>query len=219
MPYEEPTGPSQALNAKTISPRGKPPGPISTCAQYVTEESMTPKPQVKLCAITAEAGFKAFIDGHRLRGVAVCAGAVFIEAAETAARYLLKYLGREDAGTAVLSLQDMALIRPITQKSVHANAELETTAVLDSGSKNTVRITFKELLPAGSSQRLGGCFLKICEPGLEAQWEKSSFFIRSRMNDIIDNVKHGQGHRIQSDIYYALFADTVEYDTPFWGVK
>ncbi|OQD80281.1 hypothetical protein PENANT_c037G05923 [Penicillium antarcticum] len=219
MPYVEPSGPGQAVVANTTSGRGKTSGPISTCAQYVIEESMTPKPQIKLGAVTADAGFKAFIDGHRLRGVAVCAGAVFIEAAETAGRYLLKYLGREDADTAVLSLQEMALIRPITHKSVHAKAELQTTAVLDSASKDTVRITFNESLPAGSSQRLGGCLLKLCEAGLEAQWEKSSFFIRSRMNDIIANVKSGQGHRIQRDIYYALFADTVEYDTPFRGVK
>ncbi|KAM0716792.1 hypothetical protein Q7P37_008237 [Cladosporium fusiforme] len=219
MPYVEPSSVGQAVIANTASGRGTMSSSISTCAKYVITETKTPKPQVKLGAPTADAGFKAFIDGHRLRGVPVCAGAVFIEAAETAARYLLKYLGRNDADTAILSLQDMALIRPITQKSVQANAELQTTATLDSGSKDTVRVTFGESLAAGSSQHLGGCLLSICEAGLESQWEKSSFFIRSRMNDIIANVKGGQGHRIQRDIYYALFADTVEYDNPFRGVK
>lgn len=219
IPYVEPRGSGHAMtNTATPGPNNVS-IPISTCAQYVVQEAMSPRPQVTLGAATTDEGFKAFIDGHRLRGVPVCAGAVFMEAAETAARHLLKYLDNGDAGTIILNLQDMGLTRPITDKSLRSSAELQTTAALDSALHDTVRITFKEYYPSGSSQLLGGCIFKLCDAGLEAKWDRSSFFIKSRMDEIITSAKNGKGHRIQRDIYYALFADTVEYDAPFRGVK
>ena len=218
IPYTEPKGSAHAITdppyRETVAE-----GFISIYAQSVMQGSISPKVQVTLGAPTAEAGFKAFINGHRLRGVPVCAGAVFIEAALAAGKYLLKYSGRQTTSSTSLSLRHMSLNRPITEKNVRSNAELLTTAAMESPSADTMPVSFK-VSSSGASQALGTCTLKLCDLGrLEPVWDETSFFINSRMDELITSAKNGHGHRMRSDIYYALFADTVEYDAPFKGVK
>ncbi|KAI9717847.1 MAG: polyketide synthase pks13 [Chrysothrix sp. TS-e1954] len=218
IPYTEPKASAHA----TAVPRYRETvneGLISTCAQSVMQESISPKIEVTLVAATAEAGFEAFIGGHRLRGVPVCAGAVFMEAALAAGTYLLGYSKRKTASTTSLSLGNMSLNRPITQNNVRSNAELQTTAAMESLEADTMLVSFK-VSSSGGSQALGACTLKIFDSGrLEALWDRTSFFIKSRMDELIRSAENGHSHQIQSDIYYALFADTVEYDAPFKGVK
>ncbi len=109
------------------------------------QESISPEIQVTLGAATAEAGFKAFIDSHRLRGVPVCAGAVSIEAALAAGKYLLKYSGRETTTSTSLSLRNRSLNRQITEKNVRSNAKILTTAAMESPSADTMLASLKFL--------------------------------------------------------------------------
>lgn len=218
IPYTEPAG---SLCASDTAQLRQPNGTniVSTCAQYVIQESISPDSKVTLGVAVADSGFKAFLDGHRLRGVPVVPGCVFMEAALTAGRYLLRNKGREFLSNMSLVIQDLNVTRPVTEKHIDSKAELITAAVMESSSTDTIAISFG-ILEHDQNSGIGACELKICTPAdLRAVWGKSSFYIKARMEDLITDAKSGQGHRLQQDILYALFSDTVEYDVPFRGIK
>ncbi|ESU07824.1 hypothetical protein FGSG_02395 [Fusarium graminearum PH-1] len=48
-----------------------------------------------------------------------------------------------------------------------------------------------------------------------ARWDKVSYFIRSRVDEIVASSKSGISHRLQPQILYGLFANTVKYDAAF----
>lgn len=54
---------------------------------------------------------------------------------------------------------------------------------------------------------------------LQADWDRISYFVKARMNELITDVKDGKGHRMLPGILYALFSNTVEYDPMFKCIK
>jgi iterative type I PKS product template protein len=218
IPYTEPAVSQPALTtAQQRLPTST--SILSTCAQYVIQQSDSPDSKVTLGATVADSDFKAFLDGHRLRGVPVAPGCVFMEAALTASRYLLRNKSPEYLSNMSLVIQDLNISQPITEKHIDSKAELITTAVVEGSSRDTIAISFS-LLEHSQSHGIGACRLKVCTAAdLRAVWGKSSFYIKARMEELITNAKSGEGHRLQQDILYAIFSDTVEYDVPFRGIK
>lgn len=218
IPYTEPAG-SQGVFDATQQRQPNSDSIVSTCAQYVIQESVSPTMKVALGAAVADSGFKAFLDGHRLRGVPVAPGCVFMEAALTAGRHLLRKNGMEDVSNMCLVIQGLNITRPVTEKHVGSKAELVTTAVMEGSSNDTVAISF-DVSDHGQKDKIGACMLKLCTPAdLRGVWRKSSFYVKARMEELIIDAKNGQGHQLQPDILYALFSETVEYDGPFRGIK
>ncbi|KAH7357483.1 non-reducing polyketide synthase [Pyrenochaeta sp. MPI-SDFR-AT-0127] len=220
IPYTEPASSQHAFDAAQQQQQQPTSASIvSTCAQYVIQDSASPELKVMLGAAVADNDFKAFLDGHRLRGVPVAPGCVFMEAALTAGKYLLRKSGKEDLSKMSLVIQDLNITRPVTEKHIESKAELITTAVVDGSSSDTIVISFG-ISDHGQNHGIGACRLKISTPAdPRGVWGKSSFYIRARMEELIADAKSGQGHRLQPDIFYALFSDTVEYGNPFRGIK
>ncbi|CAG7565804.1 unnamed protein product [Fusarium equiseti] len=54
---------------------------------------------------------------------------------------------------------------------------------------------------------------------IQAGWDKVAYFIRSRVDGIVESSKNGIGHLLQPQILYALFANTVQYDAAFKCIK
>lgn len=192
---------------------------ISTCAQYVVQETLSPRIQVTLGASTADPGFSALIDGHRMRGVSICPGSVFCEAGLAAAKYALRYSGRKDAANVKLAVRDISLKRPLTKNLVGSEGKLLTTVETEKAGSNSFQVSW-QTSSEHSSYDLGSCTVTFSDVEcLQADWDRISYFIKARMNELTKDVKDGAGHRMLPGILYALFSNTVEYDPTFKCIK
>lgn len=191
--------------------------PISTCAQSILEEKSTDEEiGVTLQAATAESAFNALFRGHRVRGVGVCPGSVFVDAAVAAARYLMESSGRlpsvGDVQHKALTIHDLTLNRPLflDSESSSSSGYLITEATSKKRVDGVVSVLFRS-----SGHDIGGCTVVVCDgERLHDNWNRMSHFIWARMNEIIRKGDAG-GHKMQSGVYYALFSNTVKYDSAF----
>ncbi|KAL8910261.1 MAG: hypothetical protein Q9171_004425 [Xanthocarpia ochracea] len=192
---------------------------ISTCAQYVVQESASPTIQVTLGASTADPDFKALVDGHRMRGVSLCPGSVFCEAALAAAKYALWYSDRKDAANARLALRDVCLKRPLTKNLVGPEGKLLTTVLTEEHGSHSLQVSW-QTSSAISSYDIGSCTVTVSDvDSVQADWDRVSYFVKTRMDGLTNGVKDGKGHRMLPGILYALFSHIVEYDSMFKCIK
>ncbi|KAL8811792.1 MAG: hypothetical protein Q9200_001524 [Gallowayella weberi] len=192
---------------------------ISTCAQYVVQESSSPKIEVTLEARIADPGFSSLVDGHRMRGTSICPGSVFCEAGLATAQYALRYSGIKATANTKLALRHVNLKRPLTEKLVGSEGKLLTTVVMESLIRDSIQVSWKAS-SKNSSFDLGSCTVTLFDAdNLLADWGRISYFIKSRMDKLTQKVKNGEGHRMLSGILYALFANTVEYGPKFKCIK
>lgn len=206
-------------NGQALAPADVLGAKISTCAQYVVEKSLSPKMQITLRASLADPGFTALLDGHRIRGVSICPGSVFCEAGLAAAKYALQYSGRKDDANGKLAIRNVSLKRPLTRDLVGSEGELLTTVVAENSTSDSLQILWKSS-SANNSYDMGSCVVTVCDAqSLQADWDRMSYFVRARMNELIKIVKNGYGHRMLPGILYALFANTVEYHPDFKCIK
>ncbi|KAI1263634.1 beta-ketoacyl synthase domain-containing protein [Xylariaceae sp. FL1019] len=198
---------------------------ISTFAQHVVHESTTSgKIKVVIQASLADEGVQAVIEGHRMQKLPICPGSGFCEAAFAAAVYTLESIGRKkDALVAKLAIRNPVMSRPLTKNLVGDDGLLVTTVSLNSASSSTLAISWQAKSSSGSTPtyELGSCSLVVCESveSLQSKWDETSYFVQTRMQEIMASAKAGQGHRFQPDIFYTLFASTVEYDSHYKDVK
>lgn len=191
---------------------------VSTCAQYLVSKSSSPKVQVVFRAAISDPGFMGLIDGHKMQGIGLCSGSVFCEAAFAAAKYALEYSGRKNVTQPWLTLHKPELLLPLTKKLAGADGSLITTALMDSPSANRISVTFR-LTSGSSSHELGSCVVNFRDPAqTQADWDRVSYFIQAKMDGVIQNAKEGPGHRMQPEVFYALFGNAVEFSTDFQGV-
>ena len=192
---------------------------VATCAQYLVQESSSPKIQVTFRASISDLGFLALIDGHKMQQIGLASGSVFCDAAATAAKYAIEYSGRKGVTATSLTLHDPELLAPLTKSLVGVKGELITTAVMESPSSDTVLVSFKAT-SARVSYNLGSIKVKISNPEkTQADWDRISYFIKAKMEERIKNAKEGSGHRMQPEIIYALFANAVEFAPAFKGIQ
>lgn len=192
---------------------------VSTCAQYLVSESSSPKIHVTFRASISDPGFAGLIDGHKMQGIGLCSGSVFCEAAFAAAKYALEYSGRKNVTQPWLTLHNPELLLPLTRKLAGADGNLITTAVMDSPSADTISVAFKAT-SASATHELGTCVVNFRDPEkTQADWDRVSYFIKAKMDEVIKNAKEGPGHRMQPEVFYALFGNAVEFSTDFQGIN
>lgn len=191
----------------------------ATCAQYLVHKSSSPKIQVSFRASISDPGFLALIEGHKMQQIGLASGSVFCDAAATVAKYAIEYSGRQGVSAASLTLHDPELLAPLTKKLVGINGELVTTAVMENSFSDTILVSFKAT-SAGISHDLGSIRVEISNPEkTQADWDRISYFVEAKMNERIEESKEGSGHRMQAEIIYALFANSVEFDPAFKGIQ
>ncbi|KAL6232447.1 hypothetical protein BDW75DRAFT_247181 [Aspergillus navahoensis] len=192
---------------------------VSTCAQYLVSKSSSPKIQVVFRASISDPGFVGLIDGHKMQGIGLCSGSVFCEAAFAAAKYAFEYSGRKNVTQPWLTLHKPELLLPLTKKLVGPDGSLITTAAMDSPSADRISVTFKAT-SASASHELGSCVVNFRDPGgTQADWDRVSYFIQAKMDEVIKNAKEGPGHRMQPEVFYALFGNAVEFSPDFQGIN
>lgn len=203
---------------------------ISTCAQHVVQHSPSSSKTIQATfrASLAESGFGAVMGGHRMQREPICPGSAFCEAAFAAAAYLLEANGRKDDAQIVakLALRHLTMTRPLTKNLVGPDGELLTTVTMENASSNEIQVSWKASSSSapsskrGLSYNLGSCALAVVrKEDVQHRWDRTSFFVKARMDDVVRAARDGHGHRFQPDIFYVLFAPTVEYDSQYKGVK
>ncbi|KAI3397077.1 hypothetical protein diail_11219, partial [Diaporthe ilicicola] len=194
---------------------------LATTAQYLVEKSLSPKVQVTFRAGISDHGFMGLIDGHKMQKIGLASGSVFSDAAATVAKYALEYSGRKGVTAQHLTFHDPELLAPLTRDLVGVDGELLSTATMDSASAEFVQVTFKATSKRGESHDLGSMRIRYRNPeGAQADLDRVSFFIKAKMEERIRLSKEGsEGHRIRPDVFFALFANAVEFSPDFRGVQ
>ncbi|TLD17653.1 uncharacterized protein PgNI_00006 [Pyricularia grisea] len=185
---------------------------ISTCAQVIVEETSS---RVVIRTSMTDPGMQAIIEGHRIRD-AICPGSAFCDAALTVAQRLFERNERFKAkGKPVLTIRNLSLRSPLRKEPGPTSEDLVTTAMVSVQSSDDSQVTFSY-----RNKILGGCTVSISEgAGEESARSRTSFFIKARLDDLVAKAKQGLGHRIQSGIFYSLFASTVQYSPDFKRLK
>lgn len=193
---------------------------LSTTAQYLIEKILSPKIQITFRAGISEHGFMGLIDGHKMQDIGLASGSVFSDAAATVAKYALEHSGRKDVTMAHMSFHDPELLAPLTRDLAGAKATLISTATMETVSADVVLVTFKVTSERGETHNLGSMKVKYRSPEKAlTDLDRVSFFIRAKMEERIRLSKEGLGHRIQPDIFFALFASAVKFSPDFKGVQ
>ncbi|KAJ4287151.1 Non-reducing polyketide synthase curS2 [Kalmusia sp. IMI 367209] len=193
---------------------------FTTTTQYLVEKALSPRIHVTFRAGLSEHGFIGLIDGHKMQGIGLASGSVFSDAAAAVAKYVLEYSGRKNVTTSHLTFHDPELLAPLTRDLVGIDGTLFSTATMESASADAVTVTFKAISKSGKSFDLGSMGVKYRNPEqAQANLDRVSFFIKAKLEERIRLSKEGSGHRIQPDVFFALFANAVEFSPDFRGVQ
>ncbi|KAL2401278.1 Non-reducing polyketide synthase curS2 [Exophiala dermatitidis] len=193
---------------------------IATCAQYLVTATSSPNIQLTFRASISDPAFLGLIDGHRMQQIGLASGSVFCDAALSAAKYTIEYSGRKGITARNLTVHDPELLAPLTKSLVGVDGELLTTATMEVASPNIINVTFEARSAKGASHNLGSMRVEVSDPqDTQALWDRMSYFIKAKADERIGASKEGLGHRIQPEVFYALFANAVEFDPPFQGVQ
>nr|AOO87091.1 polyketide synthase [Alternaria alternantherae] len=208
-----------AATANSVSPEPF----LTTTAQYLVRKALTPAGQIQVTfrAGISDHGFMGVIDGHRMQQIGLASGTVFCDAAATVAKYALEYSGGKTGVTAShLTFHDPKLLAPLTRDLVGIDGDLHTTVIMESASADVILATFKATSKSGESYDLGSVTVKYRSPDkAQAELDRVSFFIKAKMDDRIRLSKEGSGHRMLPDVFFALFANAVEFSPDFRGVQ
>ena len=196
---------------------------LSTTAQYLVHKALAPEGQLQVTfrAGLSDHGFMGVIDGHRMQQIGLASGTVFCDAAATVATYALEHSGNRTGVTAChLTFHEPRLLAPLTRDLVGIDGDLLTTVKVESASADVVVATFKATSKSGESYDLGSVTVKYRSPDkAQADLDRVSFFIKAKMDERIRLSKEGNGHRMQPDVFFALFANAVEFSPDFRGVQ
>lgn len=193
---------------------------LATTAQYLVEKTLSPKVQVTFRAGVSDHGFMGLIDGHKMQQIGLASGSVFSDAAATVAKYAFEYSGKTDVTAAHLTFHDPELLAPLTRKLVGVDGQLFSTATMESAAADEVMVTFKATSNSGESHDLGSIRVKHRSPEkAQTNLDRVSYYIKEKMDERIRLSKDGKGHRIQPDVFFALFANAVEFSADFRGVQ
>lgn len=216
--WTEPREPQAAVAAPAAAPAAATPAaveqrPISAVLHYVIKKTLSPKVEVTFKSSAADPALKAAILGHRLREVPVCPGGVFCEMGMEGAQYTLEALGKN----VDLALLTPSFNRPFSMPTGESTAEILTTITMPN--EKSLTATFK-VSNGPMSFDLGSCKFQVVDnKKLQGDWDKTSYFVKARMDDIIRASKEGDGHRFKPSIFYSLFSNTVKYAGPYMGLQ
>ena len=149
----------------------------------------------------------------------MCPGSVFSEAGLAAVNHILQLYPLKSLKSPTLLLRHLSLKRPLTYDLVGLDGDLITVVAPEALSSHTFKVSWKAT-KGNASYSLGNCLVSACdEQVIQAGWDKVAYFIRSRVDEIVEASKSGIGHRLQPQMFYALFANTVQYDATFRCIK
>ncbi|KAL4940586.1 hypothetical protein BDV06DRAFT_223961 [Aspergillus oleicola] len=189
--------------------------PISSSLHYATKESINKEQaSVSFETLLSDPNLHEAIRGHLVDSLPLCPSGVFCDIALTAAQYVYSRLGQDSQN---LVISNMSLDHPVVVASAESKQKLQVTAVR-TGESNKITVSFN-LQDGASTQEIGDCEVETYKPAdWTSEWSNVSFFIKSRMDTLIDTVKAGRGEHLRRSVVYKLFASLVDYDEKYQAI-
>ena len=205
-------GQTTAPRVGTLESKGE--RPISPTLHFVDKKSFSPELRFTFRSSAANPDLKALIKGHRLRTIPVCPGSVFCEMGMEAAKYALEARGEKGTNLAALN---PSFKRPFAMPTGESTAEIITT--ITKLKKDIYSATFA-VNNGSTAFDIGQCHFGIVDTlALQSEWDKTSYFIKARMDEIIKAAIYAGGHRFKSNVFYSVFSRTVQYDKAYKAIK
>ena len=189
-------------------------GPISSILHFVDTQSLSPNLRFTFRSSAANPYLKALIKGHRLRTVPVCPGGVFCEIGMEAAKYALEARGEKRADFAVLNA---SFNRPFTMPQGESTADIITTITMPNDDMLFATFAVRNV---SNTYNVGQCHFKVVDnSALQSEWDRTSYFIKARVDGVVKAAMYGEGHRFKSSVFYSLFSRCLEYDGAYKAIK
>jgi iterative type I PKS product template protein len=194
------------------------PGFPTTTVQGIESESFSDSSvSITFYSLIGQPDLVHAIHGHIVNGISICPSSVFVDMAYTAAKYIYQRVnpGKDIPSMAVSSLE---INQPLIPRSDSPEQTLLITATKSSSADWNIEVTFAS--KEGSSlQKHGSCsvtFEKAAD--WKSNWSKTSYFIKTARDAIVNMAKSGTGHRLLKPIVYKLFANFVVYRSDYQAI-
>ncbi|KAL2831415.1 hypothetical protein BDW59DRAFT_157843 [Aspergillus cavernicola] len=159
------------------------------------------------------------IRGHLVDDLPLCPSGVFCDMALTAAKYVYSKVHQDDGSNSGLVINGLSLNHPVAVSSADSKRTLQVSAVRSAQAGDKVNITF-HLLDGSSTQEIGYCHVNTyTAPEWTNEWSNASFFVKARMDSLVESVKAGRGDHLRRPVVYKLFANLVDYDEKYQAIE
>ncbi len=188
--------------------------PISSMLHFVETQSLFPSLRFTFRSSANHPYLRALVKGHRLRTVPVCPGGVYCEIGMEAVKYALEARGQKRPDCVILNA---SFNRPFTMLQDESTAEIITTITMPN--KEMLLATFAVRSPS-NTYIVGQCHVKVVDKStLQFEWDRTSYFIKARIDGVVRAAMCGEGHRFKSDVFYSIFSRCLDYDAAYKGIK
>ena len=168
--------------------------------------------------------------GHLVNGAGLCPSSVLGDIALTAAGYIrrLSQLSSTQSA-AIVSPIDMELCMDVHSMGIHKPLLVQPgkmqqiifAAASWDASSRTVAIAFSSQDgPAGDKVQHAHCEVSFSDAKTwKSLWKRSSYLVRSRMDQLVEASSRGQAHKLLRPMVYKLFASFVDYAPKYQGLE
>lgn len=176
-------------------------------------------------ADTADPALRPAIDGHVVFGHIICPMSVLVDMALTAGKYC-HYRLHNTSKTPVMSVTDINMSHALALMPDEPRRPMvRVTATMQKHSMSAnIHFTWLKFKAGNTSspvEETGGTCTVNFEN--EEKWpsniNNSLFLVQSRIASLRSAATTGQAHRLLKPVIYRMFAETVDYSTPFRGIE
>ncbi|KAL3458866.1 hypothetical protein BJX64DRAFT_291773 [Aspergillus heterothallicus] len=194
--------------------------PISSSLHFVKNEAIAADgAKVTFETLLSDENLHEAIRGHLVDELPLCPSGVFCDMALTAAKYVYAKVLPTSEVTPSLAIAGLTLNHPVVVPSRESKQILQTTAERSSRTGDKITITF-HLHEGSSTQEIGSCQVNtFTASDWTDEWSNASFFVKSRMESLIQSVKDGRGDHLRRPVVYKLFANLVDYDEKYQAIE
>lgn len=203
-----------------ILPEAITPSISTTSVQKVISESVDKEKDRASMVIESDISrpdLYAAISGHQVNGTALCPSSIYGDMALTVCNYLYKLLrpGVESVG---MNVCDMEVFKPLIANDGGKGQTLRLSTNVDLAVNRAV-LTFS----SGSGKielQHAKCHVDFGEESAWlAEWQRTAYLIRGRIDNLIESASTGKAHRMLRGMAYKLFSALVDYDTKYRGMS
>jgi iterative type I PKS product template protein len=189
----------------------------TTCLQHVDSEIITHNSaSVAFSSQLSNAKLNAAVRGHRVNGTGLCPSSVYADVAFTAAWYIASRMAPSEPVPA-MDLSMMEVFRPLIVDTGETAQVLKVSASRQP-SERSVKVTISSR-DAKVSQDHASCTVQYGNgQGWMQEWQKSSYLVQSRMDQLIQPSKPANVHRLLKNMIYKQFETVVKYDKPYHNI-
>ncbi|KAL9595245.1 MAG: hypothetical protein Q9179_005058 [Wetmoreana sp. 5 TL-2023] len=189
----------------------------TTCLQQVESEIFTHNSaSVAFSSRLGDTKLNAAVRGHIVNGIGLCPSSVYADVAFTAAKYIASRMAPSEPVPA-MDLSAMEVFRPLIVEAGETKQVLKVSASRQANER-AVKVTISSRDSKGSQDH-ARCTVQYGN-GQEwmQKWQKSSYLVQSRMEQLVQPTKPGKVHRLLKEMIYKQFQTVVTYSEQYHSI-